>query len=92
MTLKESIRKIVREEYPTERHWSAFTRWWLSAEGYDYRANSNQVKFVDGANDGGLDAIALPLEDAAKDTIFVVQSNFMRIPQRPAIWSDSLGL
>ena len=76
MTLKESIRKIVREEYPTERHWSAFTRWWLSAEGYDYRANSNQVKFVDGANDGGLDAIALPLEDAAKDTIFVVQSKF----------------
>lgn len=76
MTLKESIRKIVKEEYPGESHWAAFTRWWLSAEGYDYRANPNQVKFVDGANDGGIDAIALPLEDAAKDTIFIVQSKF----------------
>lgn len=76
MSLKEQIRSLVKEEYAGEPHWAGFTRWWLAAEGYDYRANPNQVKFVDGAHDGGIDAVALPLEDVAKDTIFVVQSKF----------------
>lgn len=76
MILKERIRKVVKEEYPGEANWAGFTRWWLAAEGYDYRANPQLVKFVDGASDGGIDAVALPLEDIAKDTIFVVQSKF----------------
>jgi hypothetical protein len=76
MSLKERIRKVVKEEYPREANWAGFTRWWLAAEGYDYRANPQLVKFVDGARDGGIDAVALPLEDIAKDTIFVVQSKF----------------
>jgi len=76
MTLKEQIRGLVKEDYSGEPHWAGFTRWWLAARGYDYRANPRQVKFVDGAHDGGIDAIALPLEDVAKDTIFVVQSKF----------------
>lgn len=76
MQFQSTIRSHLRKEFSDFPHWKGFIYWWLSALGYDHTSQPNQVKFVDGAHDGGIDVVALPLEDRAIDSIFVVQSKF----------------
>lgn len=76
MNLKEKIRKILRREFSGQAHWKGFTKWWLSAEGFDYTSNPNLVKYVDGRGDGGIDAVALPPDEIMQDAIFAIQSKY----------------
>lgn len=76
MALIDTIRGILRKEYAGQPHWKGFVFWWLSTLGYTYNPDDSRVQFVDGNRDGGIDAIAWPLTDRAKETVFVVQSKF----------------
>jgi hypothetical protein len=76
MQLKDTIKQILRKEYPGEKAWKAFVYWWLAANGYDYEIRRERVNFVDGWRDGGIDAIAWPLENQSRNEVLVVQSKY----------------
>ena len=78
--LTARITQILDKEYPAKKHWSAFIYWWLSAHGYDHDLQPSSVKFTDGPNDGGIDAIAWPLESQTLNQVLVLQSKFFRRP------------
>jgi hypothetical protein len=76
MRLKHRVRDILRKEYPSEKHWKAFVYWWLAANGYESERAADHVNFVDGWRDGGIDAIAWPLEKHGRDELLVIQSKY----------------
>ncbi len=76
MILKSRIGPILKKDYPNEKAWKAFIYWWLAANGYDYEINKDRVIFTDGAKDGGIDAIAWPLESLSGREVLVVQSKY----------------
>lgn len=80
MQLKERIRGILRKEFPGDKHWRSFIYWWLAANGYDHESRRGLVDFVDGAGDGGIDAIAWPLDNQARNEVLVLQSKFFGQP------------
>src|ERR1039458_3420683 len=80
MQLKDKINDILHKEYPREKRWKAFIYWWLSAHGYDYAPYSDLVKFTDGPHDGGIDAIAWPLEKQGPRDVLVIQSKYFGQP------------
>lgn len=49
---------------------------WMDANGLDYGENSEGV--IDGSGDGGIDAIARPMDIAADDKIFLIQAKYYR--------------
>ena len=63
-----------------EKAWKSFVYWWLSANGYDYGQNLSRVVFTDGPSDGGIDVVAWPLENQARNDLLVVQSKYFREP------------
>lgn len=76
MHLKERVKTILREEYSDEKAWKAFVFWWLAANGYDYDVRRDRVNFVDGARDGGIDAIAWPLDHQSRNDVLIIQSKY----------------
>lgn len=84
MALIDKIRATVRKEYPESPNWKGFIYWWLSTLGYNYDVRDARVEFVDGHRDGGIDVIAWPLTDRARETVFVVQSKFFAASPTPA--------
>jgi len=78
--LNARITEILDKEYAPLKHWKAFIFWWLSAHGYDHDLQPSTVKFTDGPNDGGIDAIAWPLESQTLNHVLVLQSKFFRRP------------
>jgi len=76
MQLKDRIRATLRKEFPEEKAWKGFIYWWLAANGYEYSDHQALVSFVDGASDGGIDAVAWPLEAQSRKEVLVVQSKF----------------
>src|SRR5450756_695537 len=76
MQLKKKIGLILKKEYVGEPRWKAFIYWWLTANGYDYDLRRASVNFTDGQHDGGIDAIAWPLENQSRSEILVIQSKY----------------
>src|SRR6266704_2902254 len=76
MQLKDRVRQILRKEYTGEKAWKAFVYWWLAANGYDYEIRRERVNFVDGWRDGGIDAIAWPLENQSRNDVLLIQSKY----------------
>jgi hypothetical protein len=76
MQLKKKINLILKNEYAGEKRWKAFIYWWLSANGYEYEIRQTNVNFTDGQHDGGIDAIAWPLENQSRSETLVVQSKY----------------
>lgn len=76
MQLKKKIGLILKKEYVGEPRWKAFIYWWLSANGYDYDLRRASVNFTDGQHDGGIDAIAWPLESQSRSETLVIQSKY----------------
>jgi hypothetical protein len=77
MQLQEKIKRILLTDYVGEKRWKAFIYWWLAANGYEYEIRrDDHVRFVDGWRDGGIDAIAWPLENQSRKEILVVQSKY----------------
>lgn len=77
LRIRKTIKQILRKHYSGIKPWKAFIYWWLAANGYDYDVRrEHRVRFVDGRQDGGLDAIAWPLENQSHNRIFVVQSKY----------------
>lgn len=76
MQLKDRITNILRKEYSAEKRWKAFVYWWLSANGYEYDQARDHVDFVDGWRDGGIDAVAWPLERRGRDEVLIIQSKY----------------
>ena len=72
----KQLSDLVTEEFPDLRSWKGFIFWWLRAEGFDYSPISDQVKFTDGASDGGIDAVASSIRAINVDLATVVQSKF----------------
>lgn len=69
------LREVLTTEYPQDKNWMAFIKWWLAAKGFDYRGQENLL--VDGCRDGGIDAIALPQADLGENKFFVLQSKYV---------------
>lgn len=69
------LRKVLTTEYPNDKNWMAFIKWWLAAKGFDYRGQENLL--IDGCRDGGIDAIAMPQADLGEHKYFVLQSKYV---------------
>jgi hypothetical protein len=80
MQLKDRIKQTLKKEYAGEPAWKAFIYWWLAANGYDYEIRRERVNFVDGWRDGGIDAIAWPLENQSRNEVLIVQSKYFGQP------------
>jgi hypothetical protein len=80
MQLKDRIKRTLKKEYVGEPAWKAFIYWWLAANGYDYEIRRERVNFVDGWRDGGIDAIAWPLENQSRNEVLIVQSKYFGQP------------
>lgn len=80
MQVKEKIKKLLHNGFSGQPAWKGFIFWWLAANGYEYEIRSENVSFVDGSSDGGIDAIAWPLEKQGQDDILVLQSKFFGQP------------
>lgn len=80
MQIKGRFDVLLRKDYPDAPRWKAFIYWWFAANGYSYDVHRDRVLFVDGANDGGIDAVAWPLEHQGHDEIVVLQSKYFGQP------------
>jgi hypothetical protein len=80
MQLKVKIKQTLKKEYVGEPAWKAFIYWWLAANGYDYEIRRERVNFVDGWRDGGIDAVAWPLENQSRNEVLIVQSKYFGQP------------
>lgn len=63
---------FIRREYPEDKSWKGFFKLWLDAKGFDYGRKDESI--VDGAGDGGFDAIAYPPREEHDLKIVVIQS------------------
>ncbi|MGE0171176.1 MAG: AIPR family protein [Oligoflexales bacterium] len=72
---KISISEMLKKNYPEDKPWLAFAKWYLEARGFDMTGDENQL--VDGAHDGGIDVIATPRNGDTKK-IYVIQSKYVR--------------
>jgi hypothetical protein len=66
--------KFVKQEYPNDPAWKGFFKLWLDAKGLYYGENDQHI--VDGAGDGGIDAIAFPPRGYTEHPIIVMQSKY----------------
>jgi hypothetical protein len=80
MQLKDRFKRTLKKEYVGEPAWKAFIYWWLAANGYDCEIRRERVNFVDGWRDGGIDAIAWPLENQNRNEVLIVQSKYFGQP------------
>jgi hypothetical protein len=69
------LRDVLTAEYPDDKNWMAFIKWWLAARGFDYRGQENLL--IDGCRDGGIDIIAMPQADIGESKYFLVQSKYV---------------
>lgn len=74
--LRIELATTLRKEYPADPQWRGFVKWWLDANGYDYRGRIDLL--VDGCGDGGIDVVARPNPEIGSTEIFVVQSKYFQ--------------
>lgn len=66
--------RFLKQEYPNDPSWKAFFKLWLDAKGFFYGDQEQHI--VDGAGDGGIDAIAFPPRGYSEHPIIVMQSKY----------------